>query len=62
LFYFGLLTGITILFAFLADLVLAPALMSLLAAKMMGSRVTSKEKQDETAGVPAKPSSGELVL
>ncbi len=62
LFYFGLLTGITILFAFLADLVLAPALMSLLAAKMMRSRVTPKEKQDETAGVPAKPSSGELVL
>jgi Na+-transporting methylmalonyl-CoA/oxaloacetate decarboxylase gamma subunit len=35
LFYFGLLTGITIILAFLADLILAPALMSLLARRMM---------------------------
>jgi hypothetical protein len=35
LFYFGLLTGITIVLAFLADLILAPALMALLAGRMM---------------------------
>ncbi len=33
LFSFGLITGLTILFAFLADLVIAPALMDLLYSK-----------------------------
>ncbi len=38
LFYFGLLTAITILLAFLADLILAPALMSLLAHRITAQR------------------------
>jgi predicted RND superfamily exporter protein len=35
LFYFGLLTGITIILAFLADAMLAPALMVILADKLL---------------------------
>jgi predicted RND superfamily exporter protein len=38
LFYFGMLTGITILLAFLADLLLAPALMTLVARRARHKR------------------------
>jgi predicted RND superfamily exporter protein len=37
LFFFGLLTGLTILLAFLADLILAPALMALVVGRHAGS-------------------------
>jgi predicted RND superfamily exporter protein len=52
LFYFGLLTGITILLAFLADLILAPALMALLAGRMMK---WSGQPSVEGGGVGERP-------
>jgi len=44
LFYFGFLTGITILFALLADVVLAPALMALVAKPRRKSGVDVEER------------------
>jgi uncharacterized membrane protein YdfJ with MMPL/SSD domain len=52
LFYFGLLTGITIILAFLADLILAPALMALLAGRMMK---WSGQPSVEGGGVGERP-------
>jgi hypothetical protein len=48
LFYFGLLTGLTIILAFLADLILAPALMMLVARPAKSRAVGSKPMEATT--------------
>jgi predicted RND superfamily exporter protein len=48
LFYFGLLTGLTIILAFLADLILAPALMTLVASPAKSRAVGTKRMEATT--------------
>ena len=51
--YFGMLTGLTIIFAFLADLLLAPALMKELAPSLMPLREIAPERSAPEEGAPA---------